>query len=881
MVIIRRRTSIIDAAVLFAAVLALGYFLAVPTSPAYAQPKKKQPPAKQKKKQPAGKKKAAEDEVRYPKLSELLEKLPTVAQLLKDDPVDWVVLAKNEDVLVVLPVSPRPKTLEKIEQRVEASKKWPIPATKEERDEMEERRRKLRFLYVNLKEGGADPLRRVHYRDIKQIIHHEDQLLLRIGKLQDEGELALAFELLFNLKREKPGWPGIDDYEKRQLLAEARQLVKENQLVTALVRLEELHDRDAEYDGTSQLLGSVVDRLVEGAVKGSDDRRARHYLGRLAKRIPAHAVVTKWRDDLQKRAGTVLARANAAAKAGRHDDAERLVRQAADLWPDTPQLQAAHEAYTRRFQRLRVGVRRLPDEATPYFLPTPADDRVRFLTQTPLFEPESGGEVVHYQTRYFSDWLPTDLGRLTVFQLQSNRPYWLPQPVVSAADIARNLQYRLDPSSPEYDERLTTYIHSVRVDSPTKLQIRFSRVPPRFESILRFPLRNTDEWRADQTPGVSKTPGVSRVPSLISPRFAPHEPSKWTRDRRVYRRSRPEPDAVADNQYHVAEVEELRFDGDAPAIQALKRGQIDVLAHVHPFDKPQLDEDRRIAVREYALPVTHVLQFNPDSPAVANRELRRALAYALDRQGMLNFLVLRTQDGGDPGLGRVVSAPYFSRSYAYNPTVQPKKHDIALAMALAITVRKQYERANEAAVGVGAAAIVVGRGAKRGWIPKLKMLVAPGDDPRKVAEVCVRQWGRLGIKVEIVAAGKLEKGRHPEWDIVYRTAKMVDPVVELWPFLTLGNRARVADLKQVPDWLRQELVRVDLARDWTAAVSRIHQLHRHLADETQTIPLFEVNDYMAFRKEVSTFRSEQVQPVSTYHDIERWSLRRSYPPNYP
>jgi hypothetical protein len=243
--------------------------------------------------------------------------------------------------------------------------------------------------------------------------------------------------------------------------------------------------------------------------------------------------------------------------------------------------------------------------------------------------------------------------------------------------------------------------------------------------------------------------------------------------------------------------------------------------------------------------------------------------------------VLRTQDGGDPGLGRVVSAPYFSRSYAYNPTVQPKKHDIALAMALAITVRKQYERANEAAVGVGAAAIVVGRGAKRGWIPKLKMLVAPGDDPRKVAEVCVRQWGRLGIKVEIVAAGKLEKGRHPEWDIVYRTAKMVDPVVELWPFLTLGNRARVADLKQVPDWLRQELVRVDLARDWTAAVSRIHQLHRHLADETQTIPLFEVNDYMAFRKEVSTFRSEQVQPVSTYHDIERWSLRRSYPPNYP
>jgi peptide/nickel transport system substrate-binding protein len=922
---LRRRSSFVDGAVLLVAVLAATCLppaeLGTSASAAQAPKKKKRSgksrPAKTKK-QPAGKKKPAGEE-HFPKLSEMLEKLPTVAQLLKGDPVDWVVLAKNSDVLVTLPVSPRPETLKKIKDRVEkAEKERPRRTTKEEKAELESRLYKLRRLYITLKDaGGGNPERAVYYKDIKEVIHHEDLLLLRIGKLQDEGNLALAFELLFNLKRKKPGWPGIDEYEIRQLHTEARQLVKEHQWTTALVRLEELFDLaetiirrydtnadeklsgeevptrlkeflerlDRNKDGAltsheiglpeMELVGAVVDRLTEDALKTSGYRKARHYLGRLQRRFPTHAVYTKWRDDLQKRAAALLTKANTAAAASGHDEAERLVRQAVEIWPDTPDLPGAFDAITRRFQRLRVGVRRLAGERTPYFLPTLADERVRFLTQTPLFEAEAvADQVVHYQTRYFSDWLPTDLGRLTVFQLETNRPYWLPQPVVSAADVARNLQYRLDPNSPEYDERLTTYIHSVRVDSPTKLQIRFSRVPPRFESILRFPLRNTDEWRPGKSTG-------ERVPSLLSPRFAPLRPSQPAAGRRLYRRARPEPDGVPGNQYHVAEVEERRFASDAPAIQALKRGEIDLLAHVHPFDKPRLEADSRVTVKEYALPLTHVLQFNPDSPATGNREFRRALAFALDRQGMLNYLILRTQDGGDPNFGRVVSAPFSSGSYAYNPTVERKKHDITLAMALAIAVRKQYERAHEAAVGVGAAAVVVGRGAKRGWIPRLKMLVAPGEGPRKVAEVCVRQWGRIGIKVDIVTAGKLERGKQPEWDIIYRTVKMADPVVELWPFLTLGDLARVADLKQVPDWLRQELIRIDLARDWTTAVSRMRSLHRRLAEQTQLIPLFEVDDFMAYRREVYTFRSDHVQPVTTYHDVERWSVRRSYPPNFP
>jgi len=869
--------------------LLLGCWLAFPDGTGlpslFAQPPKKEPAPKQ----PPAKKADDDSGPVIKKYDEMIEELPTVKQLLNEPPVDWVVL-DNNDVYVVLPVTPRPKTLEKIQKRIDDAKKLPRPRTQKEREERFEMLKKLPFLYVTLKDGGSKPLRRIHYKNIKAVIHHEDILLLRIKKLQDEGDFPLAFELLFNLKRRKPSWPGLAAVENRQLLAEAENDVKEKQLLTALVRLEELHARDPKFKDEDltdlqELFGQVVDDLVKPAVQTEDFRRARHYIGRLAAREPKHPVYLRWEKTLQERAEKVLADAQAASQAGRHDDAVDLVVQAVDIWPNTPRLQSAFTTLTRRFQQVRVGVKRFAGEATPFFLPTLADERIRYLTETRLFEPRAVEETVHYQTRYFLDWTPTDLGRRTVFQLQTRRPPWLPQKLATAPVIARNLRNRLDPESPEYDERLTSYIRSIRVDSPTRLQIRFSRVPPRLESVLRFPLVETDRrgGRSNEVSIRSGKPPLGENGSvpLLSRRFRPHAPETWTDRLQVFRRSRPEPGRSAN--YHVAEIEEVKFDSDEKAVQALKRGRIHMLAHVAPHHRTQLARDQgRIEVREYALPVNHMLQFNPDSVPTHSHELRRAMLYALNRPDMLRGLVLKTQDGGDANLGRVATAPFSSRSYAYNPLVKPRRYDITLALALTLTVRKQYQRANEAAVGAGLASLVASKGTKQGWIPKLKMLVTPGTVPRRVAEACIEQWGRIGIPVEIIEAGKLQQGRQPEWDILYRTAKMVDPVVELWPFLTMENRARVAALKQMPDWLRQELIRVDLARDWPTAVGLLHQVHEHLAAEIHLIPLFEVSDFLAYRKQdLTAYPSEALNPIHTYQDIERWEIQLTYPPNFP
>jgi len=876
-------------------------FLSAKTAAAQKQPPGNGKQPKGGKKQPGKKtpdKKPADDQpLEFPKYDEMIKNIPTVKELLQEDPVDWVVL-NNKDVIVVKPVSPRPKTLEKIKQRIEESKNWPAPKTPEEREEQGKKRKELPYLHITLKDGGANPERRIHHRHIEQVIHHEDLLLKRIGLLQDEGNLALAFELLFKLKRRKPDWPGIDKYESRQLMVEAEQRLGEDRITAALVKLEELHSRNPQFPELDRLHGEATNRLVAPAVKEDDFRRARHYLGRLHRREPQHAVYKKWSAELQQQAEEFLSRARQAAQAGRHDAAARLVTEAANIWPQTPGLASAFQTMTTRFQRLDVGVRHLPGEFPAYVVPTLAEQRRRFLQQTDLFEPTGLEEVIHYRTPFFDEWIPTDLGRRTTFKLQADRPHWQPAPVVTGAALADNLRRRLDPHSPIYDERLTTYVQSFRVISPQQFELSFSRVPPRLESILRFPLYDSEARDTEGTPkneatpknegtpgndeGVGKTTAVA-APSfpLLTARFRPHEPSQWTSSRHVFRRNIPEPDNVPENRYHVAEIVEQRYDDPRRAVQALKRAEIDVLDHVRPFEQAALSEDNRIDVRRYALPVNHVLQFNPDSRMLQNREFRRALAYALNRRQMLDTHVLRTQDGGDSTLGRVVSAPYATSSYAYDDDVKPKQYDITLALALVLTIKRQAQQAHSAALGSSMVAGFSKRGDKHGWLPKLRMLLPPGDVPRRVAESCARQWGRIGIPVEVIHPEAVQKRSSPPWDILYRRVRMTDPLTDLWPFLTRDDRARVEGLKHLPDWLRQELIRVETARDWATAVNMMQRLHRHMAEETVLIPLFEVEDFMALRREVKAFRSLGVRPMHTYSNIERWTVTPRYPVQFP
>lgn len=763
--------------------------------------------------------------------------LPSPTALL-DEARDWIVLKDNR-VIVAQPVYPRPNTLEKLEEKLEALRRLPAPRDPAERRKHQDELDTLQYIIVQL--PGEELLYRLNRDHVALIVHYEDHLLQQAANLTGARRFREAFELLFVLARRAPDWPGLAEGQQRLLFAQAQDHYESGRYERALAVLEDLHSRNPEYAGLSATLGRVADRLITDAAGREDFRRARHFLGRLANLDPEHEVAIRWRTDFENRARTLRDKALAASAAGRHDEAAAEIARAANIWPALPNLRTEFDRLKRRHQTLRVGVLRFvdspaggapPEVPRPNVLAGDAERRHARLTVTRLFEPGRADRITRFDTDHCDLWEPTDLGRRVEFFLRAGRPAWDPQPALSAADVVRELHARLNERSPRFDERLASYIESAAVNGPWQFEIRFRRVPLRPEPLLSIAVPVQEE-------GALAAAGPFRV----------HDRGEGVL---VYRRARPEPDDL--RLYHLAEVIERRFDSPDDAMRALLRGEIDALPSVEPRDVQALRRNDEYLIRQSALPVTHVVQFHPASAALKNGELRRAMEFSIDREQILRETVLK---GASAEFGRVVSGPFPTRSFAYDSTVIPRKPNRVLAYTLAFSVRKRIS----------------------GGLPKLRMVCVPDPLARAAAARLIEQWKQAGIEVELLPAetASLDDG----WDLVYRTVRMADPLTELWPFLTLDAQARVDGLALLPDWLRQQVIDLEYAADWKTAEERLKRLHRELAAETAFLPLWEVEEFQALRRTVRLPQGATDRPVTLYDGIEQWSVDPVYPRESP
>ncbi|MEX0716591.1 MAG: ABC transporter substrate-binding protein [Planctomycetaceae bacterium] len=785
----------------------------------------------------------AADDPPLPVIGEM--ELPPPAKLL-EAAFDWIVL-KDERVIVALPVYPRPGTLAKLEEKSEALRKLPVPRDPGERRKLEDEIESLEYIIVQL--PGEETLYRLKRELVENVIHYEDHLLQQAARLTEAKKFREAFELLFLLARRDPNWPGLPEAQQGLLFAQAADHFESDRHERALAVLEDLHGRNPEYPELSRQLGRVVEAIIAPAADEEDFRRARHFLERLTNVEPQHATAMKWRVEFEGRAQTLFDAALAASDAGRHAEAAAEVARAAEIWPRLTGLRPAFERMLRRFQTLRVGVLRLADDPIPtspvatapqperaaranILAGSPAARHAK-LTTSRLFQPGRVDRITRFDTDHFELWEPTDLGRRVEFFLRQGRPAWDPQATLSAADVVRELQARLDERSPRFDERLAGFVESATLNGPHRFEVRFRRIPLRPEPLLSIPVAAEAEDGGHAPAG-------------------PFRSHAQRDDALVYRRARDEPEDL--QRFHVAEIIERRYDSHDQAMQALLRGEVDALPAVQPWDVPVLRKDENLVVRQSSVPTTHVVQFHPDSAALKNGELRRALSFAIDRERILRSTVLR---GAPAEFGRVVTAPFSTRSFAYDALVAPRQPDRTLAYTLAFSAGRRIE----------------------GGVPKLRLACVPDPLARAAAERLVEEWQRVGIEVELLDAdtATVDDG----WDLVYRTVRMTDPLTELWPFLTLDPQARIAGLSALPDWLRQEVIDLEYAADWKTAEDRLRRVHRHLAADATLIPLWEVEEYQVARRAVRRSPGASEQPFSPYDGIEQWIVDPSYPTDKP
>jgi tetratricopeptide (TPR) repeat protein len=783
-----------------------------------------------------------------PRIQDL--QVPSVEQLHKS-PVDWLLLKGpnkgNELVVVVKQVFPRPDTLKKLQTALEELRHRPAPTTQAEREKRAAQRNELSKLVVTLPGEGDAQLYEVPTNVIDSIIYHEDLIIRRAGMLIDAEKFRDAFELLFPLARQSPDWKGLKDQTQRLVFLEAQRALKAKDLESALTSLEELHLQNRDYPQLQKLLGDVVDSLIVRSQSSSNFREARHFLGRLAKIEPEHEIVQKWTHALADDTQKLMSAAEAAGRAGRHDEATTLVDRAARIWPIAPGLAELHRKLSERYQCLSVGVLSLASQSRAGSLDhcpvtTLSDFRETRLSQFDLFEVDRIDDTTHYRSRLIEQWEPTDLGRRADFTLKSTRSRWESRTVLTSTALLSSMEALLDPASPLYNERFANSIDSLHLRSPFEFEVRFTHAPPRTELLFRFPVAVPASEPG--SPG-SKSGGSGPV-RILSRRF---QRVHGTDNETVYRRVIPEPDGLA--AYHVAEITEHRYDSPEHAIQGLMRGEISMLPDLPTWTLPLVRDDPRFFVLNYALPTTHVLQLNPHSAALRSRELRLALAFAIDAPNLLSRIVLR-----DPTLqnGRIVTAPFATTSYAYNSLVPPREFNAGMAASLRAAASKRLKT-----------------------LPVLRLVCEPGPTTQLAVAEIVNAWKRVGIQAELVPADSLTAGG--KWDIAYRTLRMEEPLVELWPFLTVNSGTRLESLRHLPDWLRLELLELDNAADWKSAVNRLQQLQTHLYAEAECIPLWEVDDALVLRKNIRDFPPAKF--VHTYQDVERWMVQSWYPEDEP
>lgn len=759
---------------------------------------------------------AAEGDLDYEDTSKitdlpLLEELeiPSAKELLTGERISWII-AVGDRVVFSRAISPRPNTLQRQAEEIETLRRQRTPTDPDAAARFRERLIRLSRVRGGFPGSSQFPEFYIKVSDVKDIWHHEDLILKRADLLMEENKLNQAYELLFTLQTIDSDWPGLEESHHRLIFLDAQQLWSEGQPEAALARFEELYRLNPDYPELPARLSECTNQLMETAVEAGDYRRARHFLHRLEALRDDLPVVRDWREKLTSLMQKLLQDARAASEKERHAEAVSLAERATEIWPYSVGLRDEYRRLSRRYQVLKAGVLRPAGSRADSPFPGPAEDRFEFLKSRRLFEVGEYDGSPRYRTTLIEQWEPTELGRNMVLQLRTDFNYWSSQRPVTAIEVARTLARQVKAGSKGYDERLDGYLKSIQVHSPYRMEFEFTRAPLRPEAILSRAVPSSHVWfrEADRT---------SRSCTWV--------------------RSVPEPEDAP--VFHVAEVREIGFGNHDEALRALFRGEVDYLPTLPLKHVTSLRETPPWVVRRYAIPETHLLQFHPDSLLAGSSELRRALLYAVDREAILTEEVLRD---APREFGRLTTSAVPTMSESYSALVEPLEPNLRVALSLALAAAKS----------------------QGGELPTLKMAVPSDSELEPVVDRMMKRWQRIGVDVTLV---DWDASPSQAWDIAYRRVTLPEPLTQLWPFLTMQATPRVADLQDLPGWLRQELIRLDLATNWEDANTILFRLHEHLWKEVFYLPLWELDRYSIARRNLSGLSS---RPLHPYQDLSSW-----------
>ncbi|MGB8644185.1 MAG: peptide ABC transporter substrate-binding protein [Anaerolineae bacterium] len=174
----------------------------------------------------------------------------------------------------------------------------------------------------------------------------------------------------------------------------------------------------------------------------------------------------------------------------------------------------------------------------------------------------------------------------------------------------------------------------------------------------------------------------------------------------------------------------FKFYPDAESLlAAFGRGEIEGISQVSPDNIAQVRDNHALKLYNARLAAYSLVFLNLDKPQFAQKEVRQALSYAIDRQSLIDNIV--------NGLGKPGYGPIVSNSWAYDPEL--KKYDYNPDKARALLDAAGWKDTN-------------GDGVRQKGNDQLAftLMTNSEDDSRvKIAQQLAQEWNAIGAKVDV------------------------------------------------------------------------------------------------------------------------------------
>ena len=681
----------------------------------------------------------------------------------------------------------------------------------------------------------------VPYNSIDKIKTFKQYLIEESDAWLEEGKFAKSFRnLLWIYDHGGKDDPKLVASLKKCMFNDAKANFQSGDFELALSIFEDIYKKDPNYkvEGfKNRPLYEIVMACYNGMIKKQFEKE--DYLGvRLALssvidqyKTQADSLKTQWSRAFKKRSDDLIAEAKTLAQQGKGRLAHLAAKQADQMVPDRPEVQALKQELLNQFPLVVVGVSQAASDADPNRFEHWGARRVGRLTQRTVLEntglTDEGGK---YEFPNGLLYRADEIGLKYTFEIKDDVTGFA-VPETSAFEISSLLLALAEEDSPSYNVSWAKIVESVSIEDENHVSFTLRTPFVRPEALLKMPYAAPDEnGQPDQNGSYVMTAlDDDFVTFELNPRYEP----------------RPE-------RQHPVVVEQV-FRSASDAVDQLISGNIDVVDRIPLSDIARLKAAKGVNVRPYILPTVHMLVPKIRGKMEKDAYFRSGLSHAIDRDLLIKDVIC----GGKNVEGcEVISGPFpigtednDQISYGYDLRVRPLPFNSQLGMVLIRLALRANPPVRPEAIPT----------------PKLVIAHPKSSSAANAAAAIARMWTEVGVPTSTL---QLKAGESmpsdDEWDFLYVEAVIEEPLVDVTKMIGPHGFA-----KDVSAPIEQTIRIVSYAQSWQKACSALRRLHKQIAVDLSVIPLWQVKEHYAYR---STVRGVGRDLIHLYQNVDRWNI---------